>query len=283
VSPGAALEPLANGAVRIVTGAAPWEYAVGFTLDSGHAGTDVFALVSCRRGEVGVGLLAPDGSWHVGRESLVPAGETRLLSWPADSRDYPARWLMVRNGAEATTSECDVLAAYTGNVPSVELTEEDIALALRDPTARANCARRTWPDDVLAEAGASGIPLRVEPPDAPLRLPEPGALWSDTVGSAVLRASEDLVGLLDRFRPEALERHVALLPKDAMRSYLRMNVVRVVRLCRRCSRGASTAGGCSRWAPGSGRSPSLFDASATTSPRATATPATGVRSTATSS
>jgi 2-polyprenyl-3-methyl-5-hydroxy-6-metoxy-1,4-benzoquinol methylase len=45
-----------------------------------------------------------------------------------------------------------------------------------------------------------------------------------------LDAAHDLIGLLEEFDPAALEPHVALLPPDAMRSYLRMNVVRVVRL-----------------------------------------------------
>jgi SAM-dependent methyltransferase len=48
--------------------------------------------------------------------------------------------------------------------------------------------------------------------------------------TVVLGAADDLIRLLDDFRPESLEAHVALLPPDAMRSYLRMNVVRVVRL-----------------------------------------------------
>jgi SAM-dependent methyltransferase len=42
--------------------------------------------------------------------------------------------------------------------------------------------------------------------------------------------ADELIGLLDEFQPAALESHVALLPDEAMRSYLRMNVVRVVRL-----------------------------------------------------
>ena len=48
--------------------------------------------------------------------------------------------------------------------------------------------------------------------------------------STVLETAEDLVALLDEFEPSAVETHVALLPNDAMRSYLRMNVVRVVRV-----------------------------------------------------
>ena len=46
----------------------------------------------------------------------------------------------------------------------------------------------------------------------------------------MLDAAEDLVELLEGFQPECLARHVAPLPRDSMRSYLRMNVVRVVRL-----------------------------------------------------
>jgi 2-polyprenyl-3-methyl-5-hydroxy-6-metoxy-1,4-benzoquinol methylase len=48
--------------------------------------------------------------------------------------------------------------------------------------------------------------------------------------SVVLDAAEDLVKLLEGFQPEVLERHVAAMPKDSMRSCLRMNIVRVVRL-----------------------------------------------------
>ncbi len=48
--------------------------------------------------------------------------------------------------------------------------------------------------------------------------------------AVVLGAADDLIRLLDEFRPEALESHIAPLAGDAMRSYLRMNVVRVVRL-----------------------------------------------------
>ena len=48
--------------------------------------------------------------------------------------------------------------------------------------------------------------------------------------AVVLDAAQDLIELLEGFQPEALERHVAVLPNDSMRSYLRMSVVRVVRL-----------------------------------------------------
>jgi 2-polyprenyl-3-methyl-5-hydroxy-6-metoxy-1,4-benzoquinol methylase len=46
----------------------------------------------------------------------------------------------------------------------------------------------------------------------------------------VLGAAQDLIDRLDDFRPEAVEPHVTPLPQDAMRAYLLMNVVRVVRL-----------------------------------------------------
>ncbi len=47
--------------------------------------------------------------------------------------------------------------------------------------------------------------------------------------SVVLGAAEDIVERLADFQSATLEPHVTLLPDDAMRSYLRMNVVRVVR------------------------------------------------------
>jgi 2-polyprenyl-3-methyl-5-hydroxy-6-metoxy-1,4-benzoquinol methylase len=191
----------------------------------------VLALVACRRGEVGVGVLAEDGSTLVAPEEMISAGDTRLISALLDPAGEPAQWLMVRNGAGDGASECDVLALYSGKVPSVELTEEEIALALRDPVAaKASCASRCWPKDVIAAVGASAVPLHVDRPPAPLRLPSARALWSGPLDTVVLDAAEDLVQLLERFQPDALERHVAVLPKDSMRSYLRMNVVRVVRL-----------------------------------------------------
>ena len=178
-----------------------------------------------------MGVLAQDGSTPVTSEAMLSAGETRMISALVDPTGEPARWLMVRNGAGVAASECDVLAVFAGSVPSVELTDGEIALALRDPTAaKASCAMRAWPQDVIAAVGASDAPLQVSRPRAPLRLPPPSALWSGDVEAVVLHASEDLVELLEGFQPEALERHVAVLPKDSMRSYLRMNVVRVVRL-----------------------------------------------------
>jgi 2-polyprenyl-3-methyl-5-hydroxy-6-metoxy-1,4-benzoquinol methylase len=231
VNHGATLEPLGNGGARIVTGTAPWQYAVGFPLDFDEAASGVFPLVACRRGEVGVGVLAQDGSRYVAPETMVSAGETRLVRALVDPTGEPARWLMVRNGAGETASECDVLAVFAGRVPPVELTEKEIALALRDPVAaRANCARRIWPEDVMVAVGVSGVPLRVNRPRPPLRLPAPRALWSGAVETVVQHAAEDLIELHEGFQADALERHVVVLPKDSMRSYLLMTVVRVVRL-----------------------------------------------------
>ena len=191
----------------------------------------MFALVACRRGEVGVGVLAEDGSTPVAREEAVSAGETRLISAMVNPDGEAPHWLMVRNGACETASECDVLAAFAGAVPSVELTDRDIALALRDPVAaRAGCASRAWPEDVIAAVGAGSVPLEVVRPPAPLRLPPASALWSGPVEAVVLNAAEELVELLGEFQPDALERHLAVPSKDSIRSYLCMNVVRVVRL-----------------------------------------------------
>jgi SAM-dependent methyltransferase len=55
-------------------------------------------------------------------------------------------------------------------------------------------------------------------------------LWQGAMDAVVLRSADDIIGLLDTFQPQAVEPHVALLPDESMRSYLRMNVVRVVRL-----------------------------------------------------
>jgi SAM-dependent methyltransferase len=231
ITPGAAFEPLGNGGARIVTRTTPWEHAVGFRLAFGEAASSVFALIACRRGEVGVGVLAEDGSTPVARETMVSAGETRLISALVNPTRGAARWLMVRNGAGETASECDVLGVFAGTIPSVELTGREIALALRDPVAaRVGCETRAWPEDVIATVGPGGVPLQVGRPRAPLRMPPANALWSGAVGAVVLEAAQDLVELLGGFQPDALERHVAVLPKDSMRSYLRMNVVRVVRL-----------------------------------------------------
>jgi 2-polyprenyl-3-methyl-5-hydroxy-6-metoxy-1,4-benzoquinol methylase len=231
VTPGAAFEPLGNGGARIVTRTAPWQNAVGFHLGLREEGNAVLALVACRRGDVGVSILAQDESTLVAPEVMLSAGETRVISALVDPTGEPAGWLMVRNGAGVSASECDVLAVFAGEVPSIDLTDGEIALGLRDPVAASeSCARRTWPEDVLAVVGATDVPLRVNRPRAPLRLPPPRALWSGAPETLVLDAAEDLVELLEKFQPEALERHVAVLPKDSMPSYLRMNVVGVVRL-----------------------------------------------------
>jgi hypothetical protein len=162
----------------------------------------VLVLVACRRGEVGVAVLAEDGSTHFSREGIVSVGETRLVSALVDPDGKPARWLMVRNGAGRGASECDVLAVFAGSVPSVELTDEDIALALRDPVAaRAGCATRVWPEEVITAVGATGVPLRVDRPPGPLRLPPGRAIWSGAVETVVFDAAQDLVELLEEFQP----------------------------------------------------------------------------------
>jgi hypothetical protein len=163
VTPGAAIQPLENGGARISTGTEPWQHAVGFRLGPRESATGVLALVACRRGEVGVAVLAEDRSTPVSSEGMVSAGETRLFSALVDPAGEPARWQMVRNGAGAGASESDALAVFTGNVPSVDLIEADVALALRDPAAtRAGCTVRAWPEEKVAAAGASGVPLRVD-------------------------------------------------------------------------------------------------------------------------
>jgi 2-polyprenyl-3-methyl-5-hydroxy-6-metoxy-1,4-benzoquinol methylase len=231
ITPGAAIQPLDNGGARIVTGRVPWQHAVGFRLGPRVAAGGVLALVACQLGEVGVAALAEDGSTPVSAEGIVSAGETRIVSALADPTSEPARWLMVRNGPGAGASVCDVLAVFTGGVPSVELRDEEIALALRDPVAaRASCATRAWPEDVIAAVGAAGVPLQINRPPPPLALPPVPALWSGDADAVVLEAAQDLVELHEGFQADALERHVAVLPKDSMRSYLLMTVVRVVRL-----------------------------------------------------
>lgn len=115
-------------------------------------------------------------------------------------------------------------------LPWVELTDSEIALALRNPlAARAHVARRSWPEDVVAAVGENAVQVRVRPPLAPLQVPLPDVLWSSAMERVVLGAANDIIERLRDFRPASLEPHVALLPLDAMRSYLRMSVVRVVR------------------------------------------------------
>jgi SAM-dependent methyltransferase len=178
-----------------------------------------------------VAVLRQDASTPVAPETVLSAGETRVISALIKPTREPAQWLVVRNGAGEMLSECELLAVFAGNMPSVELTESEIAIALRDPVAaKVSCARRAWPEDVIAAVGASSVPLQVDRPTAPLRLPPPRVLWRGTVETVALDAADDLVELLEGFRPESLAQHVTLLPRDSMRSYLRMNVVRVVRL-----------------------------------------------------
>jgi hypothetical protein len=143
VSPEATVEPLGNGAVRIATPPSPWHQAAGFPLGDRQVSA-VLALVRCTRGAVGAGVLDQDGLAYVAPETIVPAGETRLLSVViAPGGDVSAGSLMIRNGGiERTACECEVLAAFAGDVPSVELTDEEVMLALRNPVAaRASCAR----------------------------------------------------------------------------------------------------------------------------------------------
>jgi SAM-dependent methyltransferase len=161
----------------------------------------------------------------------VTSGETRIVFAEPDKAKPHARWLTIRNGGSVGASECDVHAVFAGGVPTAELTNDDVALALRNPAAAKEvCVHSAWPRDVIAVLGGRELPVRVKPPPAPLRVPPADALWDGPIDTIVLGAARDLIGLLDDFRPESLESHVALLPKDAMRSYLYMNVVRVVRL-----------------------------------------------------
>jgi SAM-dependent methyltransferase len=230
IDEGAALLSLGNGHVRVVTPTARWHHAVGFPLGDAEP-TAVHALVSCRVGEVGVAVLAEDGSTPVAPEVIVPAGVTRLVTALLDQASEPGQWLMIRNGAAAAASECDVFAVFTGDVPSIELTDADVARALRDPgAAKEHCVRQAWPEDVMASLSSTELPLKVAPPPAPLRLPPPDMLWRGAMDAVVLRSAKDIIRLLDTFQPQAVEPHVALLPDESMRLYLLMNVVRVVRL-----------------------------------------------------
>ena len=191
----------------------------------------VLALVSCRVGEVGIAVLAEDGSTPVASETIVREGVTRLVTTLLDRASEPGRWLMIRNGAAATASECDVLAIFAGDVPSIELTNEDVARALRNPAAaKEHVVRQTWPEDVIATLSGTDLPIEVAPPPAPLRLPPADKLWHGAMESVVRRSADDIISLLDAFQPEAVEPHVALLSDESMPLYLRMNIVRVIRL-----------------------------------------------------
>ncbi|HEY1713401.1 MAG TPA: hypothetical protein VGG07_10900, partial [Solirubrobacteraceae bacterium] len=176
-------------------------------------------------------VLAQDGSPLGPPEEMLTVGETRVVSFLINPNGEQAAWLMVRNTADETESECDVLAGFTGSVPSVELNDTEIELALRDPVAaNVNCTRRAWPADVIAVTGDRGLPLHVDRPPAPLPMPPPRVLWSGDVDAVVTDTVEDLAKLFEAFQPDALERHIAQMPNDAMRSVLRMSVVRIVRL-----------------------------------------------------
>ncbi len=227
---GAEVISLENGQVRVVTPSAPWHNAASFPLGDA-APMAVLARVSCQVGEVGIAVLAEDGSTPVSSETMVRAGATLLVTTLLDQARKPGRWLTIRNGAAATASECQVVALFTCDVPSVELTQADVDRALRNPsTAKEHCVRQVWPQDVIASLSDTALPLNVAPPRAPLQLPEVDRLWSSAMDSVVLRSANDIIGLLDTFQPQAVEPHVALLSDESMRLYLRMNVVRVVRL-----------------------------------------------------
>lgn len=231
VMPGATFEPLSNGGIRIVTGSTRWSNAAGFPIRLGAAASTVLVHVACGGGQVGVSVLAQDGSPLGPPEEMLTVGETRVVSFLIEPIGEQAAWLMVRNTAEETESECDVLAAFTGSIPSVELNDREIKLALRDPVAaNVSCARRAWPEDVIAVTGERRLPLHVDRPPAPLPMPPPRVLWSGDVDAVVMDTAEDLAKLLEAFQPDAFERHYAQMPKAAMRSVLRMSVVRIVRL-----------------------------------------------------
>ena len=230
IDDGAELSSLGNGHVRVVTPATPWHHAVGFPLADLEPEA-VLALVACRVGEVGISVLAEDGSTPVAPETIVRAGATRLVTVRLGQASEPGRSLMIRNGAGATASECDVFAIFAGDIPTVELTNADISLALRNPAAaKEQCVRQSWPEDIVATLGTTELPLEVAPPPAPLQVPPPDVLWNGALDSVVRRSADDIISLLDTFQPEAVEPHVALLSDESMPLYLRMNVVRVVRL-----------------------------------------------------
>ncbi|MDQ3378753.1 MAG: class I SAM-dependent methyltransferase [Actinomycetota bacterium] len=116
------------------------------------------------------------------------------------------------------------------DIPWVDLTDEEVSLALRNPlAAQEHVAARNLTDEVAAVGGESAVRVHVRPPPAPLRVPRADSLWCGVMERVVLGAAEDIIERLADFRSATLEPHVALLPDEAMRSYLRMNVVRVVR------------------------------------------------------
>jgi SAM-dependent methyltransferase len=120
-------------------------------------------------------------------------------------------------------------AEHSGDVVRVELTEREIAVALRDPrAARELCLRRARGRDDVAHC-TSDSRLYISRPSPPLVLPTPSELWYSELDSVVLATAEELVELLGSFRPEPLCQHISVLSQEALRSYLLMNVVRVVR------------------------------------------------------
>ena len=226
---GAAVVSVGNGHVRVVTPSAAWHHAVLFPLRDARPMV-VHALISCLVGDVGVAVLAEDGS-PVAVETIVQAGVTRWVTARLDPLSEPGHWLLIRNGEAATASECDVLAIFTSDIPSLELTDADVTRALRNPAAaREQCVRQAWPGDALARLPSTELCLEVAAPPAPLRMPPADTLWRGATDSVVLRSAEDIIHLLDTFEPEAVEQHVALLSDESMPLYLRMNIVRVVRL-----------------------------------------------------
>jgi 2-polyprenyl-3-methyl-5-hydroxy-6-metoxy-1,4-benzoquinol methylase len=228
-SPEAEFARVGDYSAQVVTPPQPWAWAVRFPVSSGEAPHAVAAVVRCRRGEIRVGIVSDGGSRYLGEEATVVAGETRLITMPVTSwRADDA--LLVRTGYTQTASECDLLAVFVGVIPSVVLNDSESALALRDPVAaRESCVRRVWPDETVALIGPQHLPLDVTPPRRPFLVPPMRTLWSGSIERVALEVAEDTIIRLEAFQPSGLERHVAMLGTAAMRSYLRMNVVRVVR------------------------------------------------------
>jgi len=118
-----------------------------------------------------------------------------------------------------------------GSLPPIELTEDEVVLALRNPrAAQERCVRRLGLDADQRRRDAGGPWLRVRPPRVPFAVPTGRELWAGEMERTVHETAEDLVERIDDYRPGVLESHVASMAPDALRSYLRMNVVRVVRV-----------------------------------------------------
>lgn len=82
---------------------------------------------------------------------------------------------------------------------AIALTDDDIALALRDPlAAHMRCQRRASTSDLALDRGGRP-PFRVSRPSAPVRLPTSRELWEGENETIVLQAAEDLVALLESF------------------------------------------------------------------------------------